>query len=73
MASLSCVGVAVMAEAVQIDSDVQRDAGYYRARELQERDSAAKADGDWARDVHLAMAERYAAVVRRMTGDQLAA
>ena len=60
-------------EAGRIESEVERDADYYRGREQQERDSAAKADSDWARDVHLAMAERYAAVVRGMTGEQLAA
>lgn len=62
-----------MMDMARFDSDAPRDADYYRTREMQERESAARADSDRARDVHLAMAERYAAVVRDMTGDQLAA
>ena len=40
------------------------DQNYYRRRELQERETAARSDEPSARRIHLELAERYAALVR---------
>jgi hypothetical protein len=41
-----------------------RDLEYYRRRERQEREHAARADDSIARRVHLEMAERYSAMLQ---------
>jgi len=42
------------------------DLEYYRRRERQERERAARADDTTARRVHLEMAERYSAKLREI-------
>jgi hypothetical protein len=41
-----------------------RDLEYYRRRERQEREHAARTDDSIARRVHLEMAERYSAMLQ---------
>lgn len=43
---------------------ITRDQDYYRQRELQERETAARSDEPSARRIHLELAERYAALAR---------
>lgn len=44
-----------------------RDLEYYMRRERQERESARRTEDPTARCVHLALAERYSAMVQSMT------
>jgi hypothetical protein len=43
------------------------DIDYYRRREQQERESAARTDDIGARRIHLELAARYSAMIREIT------
>jgi hypothetical protein len=46
----------------------QNPVEYFEKREAEEREAAARAESDVAREIHLDLAEEYAARVREMKG-----
>ena len=47
----------------------QNSADYFEKREAEERAAAARAESEVARQIHLDLAEEYAARAREMKGD----
>ncbi|TGX53405.1 hypothetical protein E5A73_11200 [Sphingomonas gei] len=50
-----------------------RDLEYYRRRERQERDHAARAENTVAQQVHLELAERYSSLLQNTATNAMAA